>query len=252
MTDTEVIEETERVSMVWPKVLKDAVREAAGDRGITEFSILAVEERLVALQDGTGAIRQQLSKENNQLHWLIQQLADRVAMGGSLEDRLQNLMELDLPDWIETAGWPKAMAEQVKPAPFEEIVKQEECATHPRSFHDVGAQCPECLREKRADPTVPVAPPAPKVETPEDLPEGLKSPVDSMLAKVMAMANEKGVDLGDIGLKRASDIPAPDPISEPTPEVVVPVELEVIEVFGEPKCPECGEELVEGECWTCE
>jgi hypothetical protein len=43
-----VAERTARVTMLWPPWLKEAVREQVGHRGLTEFAITAVSDRLYA------------------------------------------------------------------------------------------------------------------------------------------------------------------------------------------------------------
>lgn len=48
MESGHVSEETSRVAMVWPTELKERVRQVAGARGITDFTITAVEASLKA------------------------------------------------------------------------------------------------------------------------------------------------------------------------------------------------------------
>lgn len=289
-------EETERVNMVWPKSVKERVRDKVGNRGLTEFVLEAVDLHLV----GDTAERLQLAgKETNELKWLVQQLADRVAMGGDSDVRLQGLMELELPSWIETAGWPKEAADRVrpdlapkvKPEPDGTVVVSEVVPAKP-------------IKEPEVKDSALVAATASEV----------KAVGDDMLAKVMAKAKEKGVDLASIDLKPASEVEAPEPKTPaPLPECVCgavidseecrlrahssgprlasePLEEErfpedgdlpgmirigervfpdVEPVIEDPNadeteqlraeaasaaglCAKCGEELIDGECWTCD
>jgi hypothetical protein len=217
--------------MVWPKSLKERVRDQVGSRGLTEFVLEAVEAHL---DEGARAAIQQAGKEVNQLKWLVQQLADRVAMGGDSDKRLSGLMELELPEWIETKGWPRDMAQRVRPEPVQ--------------------------LEPAPDPDKVVV--AEKVERPkpvEPAPEPKKVSADDLLSKVMAKAQQKGVALADIGLKPASEIERPkferpsttedSPIDVPMPST--PVAQEMTTDSPAEKCPTCDQELIDGECWTC-
>ena len=166
-------------------------------------------------------------------------------MGGDADKRLQGLMELQLPEWIETAGWPKDMAARVRP---EAVVPEPEPAPAPAAKEEP-AEKPSALAEAAA-------------------PE-IKAVGDDMLAKVMAKAKEKGVDLADIGLKPASEVQAPskedlveegrklasdreDLIAQGVDPAALEVPVAPIEDVDEVRsCPNCGEELIDGECWTC-
>lgn len=275
MTTTEAAPETEapteRVTMVWPKSLKAAVRDKVGPRGLTDFAVAAVERHLTDADPIAAS-----SEEVGELRHLCQLLADRLAMGGTDEDRREALMELELSDWLETTGWPTEMAKLVRPA----------------------------------------APPEkPEVQTPvqiiEDVPAAALGERDDLFARIAAKTGQP-VDPGFADLKRASDLEVPEkPPVEPDehnhawarvdeiltcecgawidmedpeyPQGIVrdegyvstmaltvpdnpPALQEVIELSvasaqmvevvavaqaAEPKCPKCGDELVAGECWTC-
>ncbi len=82
-----VEEATERVTMVWPKALKDLVREKSAGRGMTEYIMEATQLHL-GVADDLGATTLQL----NEAKHLVQLLADRLVMGGEHDDRLQALM----------------------------------------------------------------------------------------------------------------------------------------------------------------
>lgn len=49
--DKEPVEETERVTMIWPKSLKADLRELVGARGLTEFTVVAVREKMAREAD---------------------------------------------------------------------------------------------------------------------------------------------------------------------------------------------------------
>lgn len=63
MTDTE---ETERVVMMWPKALKDQVRELAGHRGMTEWTVKAVEKHLQVINISSYKSAENDGSENEQ------------------------------------------------------------------------------------------------------------------------------------------------------------------------------------------
>lgn len=97
-----------RVTMVWPKELKDQVQQIAGPRGLTEFVVTAVQQHL-KIAPSLDAV----TEEVNQTKALVQTLADKLVLGGDTSDRLQSLLEVEFPAWIETVGWPVAFAELV-------------------------------------------------------------------------------------------------------------------------------------------
>lgn len=106
MTDDE--KKHDRVNMNWPIGLKDRVVEITGARGVTQFAIEAVEQRLSS-EDRA----QLLEKEINELRYFSQLVLDRYVMGGDHENREAFLMELDLPAWLRTEGWPSDLAKLV-------------------------------------------------------------------------------------------------------------------------------------------
>lgn len=240
--------EADRVSMQWPKPLKAEVRERVGARGLTEFVLDAVRLHL----DGGAQRAQTDAQEINELKWLVQQLADRVAIGGDADVRKSGLMELELPAWIDTSGWPADMAALVKvpvASPVSDEPERQECPQHAKTFHVVGGECPKCREERRAQEREAEEGPAPVA--PLDLPHDTQGGSTALLDKVLAKAREKGVELADIGLKPASTIQPP---LDKQAEEAIEVMEEVAEVAtAKPQvCSKCGDELVDGECWTCE
>lgn len=103
-------EETDRVTMLWPVELKEAVREEVGPRGLTTFTVAAVRAKL-----GTHDSHKEDSKELNEVRFLVQRLADSIALGGDYEDRESTLREIDLPPWVDTTGWPEHLARAINP-----------------------------------------------------------------------------------------------------------------------------------------
>lgn len=192
--------------MNWPKPLKDQVREVAGNRGITEFCMHAVNVHL-----GNEDLRQ-VQKDLDQARAFAQQLADQLVLGGSQEDRLQFLVELQVPDWILTHSWPPAYT----------ALREEMVAEAP----DVEAEEPAVVEVSEIVPAKPIEP----VETPTvgvsesptvDLPHDTQG--DDLFARLKAAGK----------LKVASEIPQPEPV----------VQRDL--------CTTCSEELIDGECWTC-
>lgn len=227
--------DTTRVNMIWPKELKERVNEANGPRGLTEFTLEAVD---MHLKGGADEL-QRLEKELNQTKHLTQLLADRIVMGGSNVDRLEAFMELELPAWLDTSGWPSEMAKRVPVEPEVEIppavidtpgpVDVEESMDTPTDWINDPETTPEEKVEKfeelKPEPTTGPS----GEELPDDFFEKKMGGTD-LFAKVMA---KTGGDPLMNELKPASEIPKP----EAKPQVDL--------------CPTCGEELVMGECWTC-
>jgi hypothetical protein len=185
-------------------------------------------------------------------------------MGGDDDDRRQALMEVELPEWLVTTGWPTEMANLVRPP---------------------------------APTASPVAPENPDVQTPvqisDEEPATAEGERDDLFARI-AKRTGQPVDPGFKDLQRASDLDAPekpkdhhnhawertdgilcctcgawiddgDPAhpngivrdEDWTPAVVLTTQLNpeptVVTVVpaSEPLCPKCQDELVGGECWTC-
>lgn len=260
-------EATERVTMVWPKDLKDEVRDKAGQRGMTDFIMEATRLHL-----GVSADLDATTTQLNEAKHLVQLLADRLVMGGEHDDRLQALMELELPAWIDTTGWPTPMAELVHPeVPTAPLVGDPVTVTHapPKTPPPAVDELPE---PGEAQPPVPdkPEPSAPEVSTPVDLPHDKQGPRDDLFAKVMAKTGGKLADVP--GLKVAADVEPPAekaPVDGPIEPLDGPSGLsvddddqaaEALEVMEEvveiatkagKACPTCGDELIDGECWTC-
>lgn len=98
----------DRVNMNWPLGLKDQVVALTGPRGVTKFVVEAVETRL------TGEDRvKNLQKEVDELRYFTQLVLDRYVMGGDHENRESFLMELDLPAWLRSDGWPSELAKLI-------------------------------------------------------------------------------------------------------------------------------------------
>lgn len=211
MTDDEV-EVTERVTQVWPKDLKDRVREKAGPRGITEFTLKGVEQLLETYDWQRG-----LERELNLTKHAVQQLADCLVMSSEKEDRLQALLEVEFPSWVDTTGWPQAFAERVRPElaePEREELKEEvKKRDHVDGCSLDTDHSGACIIEEV---------------------EGESPPVnkDDLYARIMKRTGGE-MDPGFRDMKVASELPQPDP------------------VVMQDLCPKCGEERVEGECWTC-
>ncbi len=265
--------ETQRVTMLWPSELKEQVRDKAGQRGMTDFTVEAVRARLTVTDD-----LEQAKKELAKTQYLAQLLADRVAMGGDEQDRREAMMEVELPSWIQTDGWPKEIADLVKPEPAPEPVKPVVTIVPPK-------EAPVA----KPEPDEPAPEPAVEtpVETPAALPHDGHSAKDDLMERVRAKQKELGLvsdeDMREsLGLmKPASELkkPVPKPAipTEPAPKLGVPADAptpvapkpaiptEPAPDLGvashtpaapapEPvvdRCPSCGEPLVAGECWEC-
>lgn len=105
-------EETERVTMLWPVDVKAQVRERVGPRGLTDFAVDAVRAKLGQPVEDPELAE---SKELGDARFLVQRLADCIAMQGDYEDRESVLREIDLPPWVQTIGWPENLARAINP-----------------------------------------------------------------------------------------------------------------------------------------
>lgn len=108
MTEAAPEELTDRVAQIWPSEVKIAAQEMGKKlkptQNLTEFTVEAVRQRLSGEDRFIG-----LEREVGELRYLCQLLADRVAMGGEHDDRTHLLMEVELPSWMKTDGWPSDM-----------------------------------------------------------------------------------------------------------------------------------------------
>lgn len=228
-------DETARVVMNWPKELKEQVRAATGGErgGLTDFVLKAVNLHL-----GNDSDIQGLEVQLGEARHFTQQLADQLVLGGGPEERLQFLMELQFPDWIQTQGWPEAYAERVRP--------------HQEARAEINAADPERPAEGTITVTevVPARPIDRSGETDEIGGEECSNevlPGDEGLPYALGVEDPAKLDLphdaqGDDlfsrlkaagKLKVASDLPQPEPM----------VMRDI--------CGTCGEEKIDGECWTC-
>lgn len=279
-TTTESEVETERVTQVWPKAVKNAVRDKVGKREMTAYTVAAVERHLHD-SDRLDA----LVLELNETKALVQLLADRLAMGApEAADRLAALMEVDWPAWVETVGWEPAAAGIVKkPAlstaveePVETPVQTPVVQTAPESlggtegsdtYDDIEASREAGAGTTTPDPTVgdtPTGSPAtasPESPAVESSASAGTEPRDDLFARVMERTGGE-LDPGFAGLKTASELapPAtPAPVDGPiggapeTPDVMEPEVEPVVEpgrldlppeqrypVLGEPAAPISG------------
>lgn len=209
---------TSRVAMEWPIELKEAVREAAGPRGLTDFAIEAVRAKL-----GTYDVHKENSEELNEVRFLAQRLADVIALGGDYEDPAETLRLLELPAWIDTTGWPDKLKAVVKDEDEwdgddymperTELDEYEFVPSERRPVEDVELPAVGDPGTIRSEPPV--------------------APKGDLLERLRTKAQEKGVDLSGVDLKPASEIERPDAIP------------------ASDTCPNCGSELVAGECWEC-
>lgn len=227
--------------MLWPTELKDKVRETAGKRGITEFTIKAVGIHLGVDEDLTL-----VEKELNEVKHFAQRLADMAVMGGTAEERLQALMEVEFPSWVDTTGWPAPAAERVRPEPLEPKVDLSlEVPTGLLPGDPIAVSKPETpppAVEPEPEPgevTTPVPEPSPNIEVQAPVQAPVSSPIpvdrDDLFAKVMAKTGGKLADVPGLTVASAVEVPEKPPVDPDSSAL----------------CPTCKEELVDGECWTC-
>lgn len=320
----------ERVTMEWPKELKAQVRDKVGPRGLTEFTIEAVNIHL----SGTNERIKEQELELNSTKHLVQLLADRLAMGGDPVDRLSSMMEIDLPAWIDTTGWPNEYAKLVKPEAFDAdldgpsglSVDDDDQAAEAQMVPSPGAtqianhfgiegtvmvpagqpfdtrtavveppkmsDCPSALGTVCKDPACPVHFPGQQVQTPVVTPDSEIDPTDV----------EEGRRQHEAAKQRIAERTAADAAIEPAPDLEVPADAATPDAPKEPwtppaseggddlfarlmaktggkvdgfedlkghlkpaseipqpepvvqkdLCGKCGDEKVDGECWTCE
>jgi hypothetical protein len=225
-----------RVSMIWPQSLKEKVRDRVGSRGLTDFTISAVEAKL-----GIHDTHQADSRELNEVKDFAQRLADALAMGGDYEDRASTLRLLEPPAWLQTIGWPDDLAAVVKPEdstpePVDEPDEEPEDVPEQDSQHKSERPVEDVELPAVGDPDT-IRSSAPRGVTTVDL-----------LERIQAKAAEKGVDLSGIDLKAASSIEAPAEPEPAEPAEPEPAEKSAVDADA---CPNCGAQLVNGECWEC-
>lgn len=213
-------EETTRITQIWPVALKEEVQGKAGKRGMTEFTLAALRTRLAG-EDRAKILERELSE----VKYLAQLLADRYAMGGSAADRESALMEVELPSWMDTTGWPEALAKQV-PTPTgrkrsdaetkAKVALIEPVETEPTRIPETNVgSCPfyrngkQCNLEPKHDGDHDNGTETWSDSVPKEAPKS-----GDLLARVQAKAAEKGVEIGDGILKPASQIEPPkaDPV----------------------------------------
>lgn len=203
MTTTEVEgPPTERATMVWPKDLKNRVRDKVGPRGLTDYTVAAVERHL---QDSDQL--DELTLELNQSKALIQLLADRLAMG--LDVRHEAVMEIDLPEWLDTTGWLPEYAALVRPsstpveAPVDNLVVQ----TGEKSWGESEGSAPI----SDIEPSEGIEGATTPIQITEAAPSGERT---DLFAKVMERTGGQ-LDPGFSSLKPASELPVPPKPEQP-------------------------------------
>lgn len=276
--------DTARVNMNWPAALKERVTEAVGQRGLTTFAVAAVEEKLSSIdaQKRLEGEVEGLRKEIDETRYLAQLLADRFVMS---DDRRSALMEVDLPSWLETNGWPDelaalvpkvdpeiAAAYDVPPDQIDQIDPEAVDLVTPSTGVEEPVEDEDLHRPMfmtgRAEPDQPQGEPDPAVGITDEERQALELPHDTqgddLLERIRAKAAEKGLDIDQARLKPASQIPTPQrdkeadsPTDNPEPEIESPQVSEPQEStpvdtpVDKDLCPKCGDELVAGECWSC-
>lgn len=267
-------EKTSRVVQLWPTELKDKANEVAGKGKLTELTIEAVEIHL-----GLSGDLDARTKELNEVKYFAQQLADQLVLGvQSPEERLQALMEVEFPEWVDTTGWPANFADRVRPEPLVATDAEvlEVAGQNAERWSGALDKLAEAEKvEERVE--APVVQTPVQVEAIRDLATAATSEKakvlieaaadvqvesedeffakkvgrDDLFAKIM---DKTGGKLDDVpGLKLASDLPTPAPKDEATPaeDEATPEEVATPEVPVAHRCPACGDELIDGECWTC-
>lgn len=145
-------EETERTTMLWPVDVKEAVRERVGPRGLTDFTVAAVREKLgQPVPDAELAE----SKELGDARFLVQRLADCIAMSGEYEDRESVLREIDLPPWVQTIGWPENLARAINPIePVGQVVETDTRPDIPADNSEPDIESPQVSGPAEVDTAV--------------------------------------------------------------------------------------------------
>lgn len=197
--------------MIWPKELKERVRERVNSRGLTDWVLDAVRARLDEVPDAD-------------MRELVQRMADSIALGGDYEDREMAIHMLDLPDWVDRSEWPWVKYAQ-------QLVESEAA---PDDEPETDAQ-PNPEPEPEPEPVEP--------EVAESGPDGEE--VNLRILEQTAPLIDPTLTappLEDLvrGTEFEDALPAPAP---------APVIQEPVEVLA--SCPVCNMPLIEGECWTC-
>ena len=259
-----------RVSMLLPTPLKDKARAIGGERGMTRVVINALTYYLntnpVAVGEGV-----ELEKDYERNRYFAQELMDLIAISETHEEIMDGFSEIEVPLWITTDGWSNRVSSRVKWAP-EAPKKAKDWIEDPDITPEDKVARFEALGPETLGPD-------PEVEDGVEIPEPVVTPKSEvfkaaaagssdLLERIKAKAAEKGVDVDAANLVPASQIAQPAPVAvepEPTPEPQWEPEekAEQPEPKPEPEpkadsqdqlraCSECGDDLVDGECWTCE
>jgi len=208
------LSEMVRVAMEWPKEVKETVREKVGPRGLTEFVLDAVHDRL----NGSALDSKEEIREARDV---AQKLADLV-MSDSVDKSL-TLTSMHRPRWLDTNSWPVPEVEpEPEPvAPEPDPVLPEKPTTEDRLGHQPDDFFKKVMRagklnDGEIDYVRDHLKPASDLEAQEAI---------EVMDEVVAIGEEAQLAL--------------DPVA-------------VFGKHAEDLCPSCGEPRVDGECWTCD
>lgn len=181
-TEDEIEVPTERVAMQWPKTLKEQVREVAGPRGLTEFTINAVEKALLEVSKAEVEEKKDaVDKAREAATQLGEAVTEAVQTAVQTEEAPADAVVSEPAD-TESAEEPAPEEPPVAPpvtivkpsdrsSLFERIQEATGGEIDPTSVLRPASEIP--VPEKKAEPEpepepVPVAPPLPvvDVETP--------------------------------------------------------------------------------------
>jgi hypothetical protein len=228
-------ENTERVTMIWPADLKEKVRLEVGKRGLTGFTVSAVQQsldggesnrlKIEGLETDLDEARELLEEARE----LAQGLADALVIHDDQQDPYATLRVLGVPAWLDQRGWANhvQVPRPVEPAPVIEPVVEPVI---------------------ESEPVIEPVEPEPVLEPKSVAPANSLSPVSAHVSRSnpasleerMAQARHLIKQREGEGVNRS--VTGRDPVFE-SPVFVSPVKKVV--------CPKCKEELVAGECWTC-
>lgn len=212
---TEQVEETARVNQEWPARLKEDVQSRVGRRGLTEFTIMAVQR---SLDEGAA----ELSVELTEARDLVQRLANVLATVVDHEARLTFLSSVVLPEWVDTRSWPDEVLSRldVQVSPL-----SEEAEPEPEAVLD---EVPEMKKVESITTTRVEPKPEPTVGTAEEpviIAEGKINAMDGpKYAQLQHVHSPDGRCLKNLFIEKGEDdkkhCPLVDetPVAEPLPQ----------------------------------
>lgn len=223
-------EATARVMQIWPEALRDTVREMAGARAVTSFTLVAVQQRLDRIAAGLEVFPPEPEKSDDKKDGKAEEEAPALAPAAPAAREpepapvpAEPLPQEPEPEPVEEAEEPAEEVEQKLNTRGESIDVQSVSSTGVVAKFSSSASAVEDLMQRAASLGLKRGSelPTPVQTLPDEEPEPEVTP-----EPVVEAAQEVHV------VEREEPVPDPEPAPEPVPEprVVVQRNLDDIEV----------------------